>query len=149
MKRFSFRLQKVLDLREAVERKKLGEFGSEQKKLEHEKDKLGLFCREEEIHVQAVRAEQVQPFRIWTQKANHQYLRRIERVIEFQEGQVQTQTRAVVSARLNYIEARRDTKTIEQLRTKKIQEWTIESSREEDKMLDEFAGRMHSGGKEC
>jgi flagellar FliJ protein len=149
MKKFSFRLQKVLDLREAVERKKLGEFGSEQIRLDHEKEKLGLFCREEETHVQAVRTEQAQPFRVWTQKANHQYLKRIEWVIEFQEGQVQTQTRAVATARLNYIEARRDTRTIEQLRTQKLQEWTIESSREEDKMLDEFAGRMHSGGKEC
>ena len=147
MKKFAFRLQKVLDVHKLHEREKLGMLGKEQNLLEMEKMKLELFRRETETHIDSVRAEQGQPFKIWSQNLNQSYSRRIRGIVEYQQGQVVRQHQAVENARTHYIEARRDTKKIEQIKEKRFDDWKKDFDREETNMLDEFASRSHEGNE--
>jgi flagellar FliJ protein len=147
MKKFTFRLQKVLGLRHMQERDKLGKLGREQQTLEAEIVKLELFCRESDEHISAIKTEKEQPFRVWSESVNQNYLLRIRRVVEFQGTQVSRQEHAVSSARSSYIEARRDTKVVERLREKRREDWMREVSMEEGKALDEAAARVHMGDK--
>jgi flagellar protein FliJ len=144
LKKFAFRLQKVLDVRHLHEKEKLGLLGREQKILETEEYKLDLFRRETETHITSVRIEQAQPFKVWSQNLNQSYMRRIKGVVEYQQGQVRNQMQMVETARIRYIEARRDTKTIEQIKEKRHEEWKQEIAREETIQLDEFASRSHA-----
>jgi flagellar export protein FliJ len=141
MKRFAFRLQKILDLRHAREKLKLADLGREQQRLLREQQKLTLFRDEEQSQMDDIRSDRGQPFSIWLQQANCRYLVRIGRVIEFQVGRVHEQTRSVETARGRYVEAHRDTQVLERLRDKRREEWTQETLHEEAVILDEIGSR--------
>jgi flagellar FliJ protein len=141
MKKFAFRLQRVMDLRVAQEKVKLGQLGSEQQRLNQEIHKLDVFRGEQELQIREVQCERMEPFSVWAQTQNCRYLGRISRVIDFQHGRVQAQERSVESARLKYVEARKDTRVLEILREKKWDEWKLDRLREENKILDEVGSR--------
>jgi flagellar FliJ protein len=141
MKKFAFRLERVLKLREAREKMRLGEFGQEQKKLADEQTRLNLFRDERENQIRETKTVREKPFSIWSQGINCRYLQRIERVVEFQQVRVQSQQQAVEQARSKYTEARRDTRILEMLREKKVDEWARETLLDEAKTLDEAAAR--------
>jgi len=141
MKKFQFRLQRVLKLREANEKLKLGELGREQQRLMDEQTRLELFQGEKELQIRETRAVREQPFSVWAQGINHRYLQRIGRVVEYQQTRVNEQKSAVEEARVTYTEARRETRVLEMLRDKKKEEWTREVLSEEAKELDEVGSR--------
>lgn len=141
MKRFTFRLQRILELREAKENAALADLGREQQKLNQEHTKLELFHGEETAQIVDMRSSREQPFPVWMQSANHQYLNRLGRVIEFQTQRVHLQSQNVEFARLKYFDKRKDTRVLEQLREKKHEEWTADVLREEGNILDEVGSR--------
>jgi flagellar protein FliJ len=144
MKKFNFRLQRVLDIREAREKLKLAELGREQQRLLAEQQKLNLFQSEKDMQVSEIKRQREEPFAVWAQTANQRYLQRVARVVEFQEGRVESQGEEVVAARDRYIVARRDTSVMERLREIKREEWNYEALREEGKVLDEVGSRKRS-----
>lgn len=146
MKKFRFRLDRVLDVRKVRQREKLGRLGAETRKLDTEQDKMRIFVNEAGSQTEAVRLEQAQPFTAWVHCSNHRYLDRVRRVIDFQREVVNAQERQVQMARNEYIEARRDTKVLEKLKESKLSVWKQEAEREEIKTLDEHAAANHRGG---
>jgi flagellar export protein FliJ len=146
MKKFKFRLQRVLDIRTVQEKAKLTALGQERIKLEGEQRKLDIFVRESGAQIEQIRQEQSQPFRCWTQQANHRYLKRLDRVIHFQKGAVTEQERQVARARSNYEKAHRDTESLEKVHDKKVDEWKLEVGREECIELNEHGTRSHTNG---
>jgi flagellar protein FliJ len=149
VKKFVFRLQRVLKLREAHEKQRLGEFGREQQRLMEEENKLKLFRTEREMQINEARAERTEPFSAWSQGVSHRYLLRIGNVVDFQQTRVQNQEQSVTRARLRYMDARRDTRILEILREKKTDEWRAESLSEEAKVLDEVGSRKAGGEETC
>jgi flagellar protein FliJ len=141
MKKFAFRLKRVLDLRVAHEKMKLADFGREQQALRSESEKLALFQTEAESQFAEIRADRAAPFAVWNQNVNGRYLARIGRVVEFQSQRVRQQECSVETARLIYLDARRDTRVLEKLRETQWQDWNVESLREENNVLDEVGGR--------
>jgi flagellar FliJ protein len=141
MKRFAFRLQKILELRQAHEKASLAEMGRQLQRLTEENQKLDLFRGEREAQLEESRAVRGETFTAWTQSANSRYLHRVGRAIEFQIQAVQKQERCVAAARNRFRERKRDTDVLEQLRDKKRDEWRQELLREENKILDEVASR--------
>jgi flagellar export protein FliJ len=146
MKKFRFRLQRVLDIRTVQEKMKLTALGQERIKLEGEQHKLDVFVRESNAQIEQIRQEQSQPFRNWTQQANSRYLKRLDRVIHFQKRAVGEQEKQVLRARGNYEKAHRDTESLEKVHEKKINEWKSEINREECIELDEHGTRSHTNG---
>ncbi|HEY3295746.1 MAG TPA: flagellar export protein FliJ [bacterium] len=149
MKKFTFRLQKVLALREAREKLRLGEFGREQQKLQDEQARLELFQTEREMQIRDTRSVREQPFSAWSQGISTRYMQRIGRVVDFQQTRVQTQEQALEQARHRYTEARRDTRILEMLREKKVDEWTRENLLDEAKVLDEVGSRNSQPEETC
>jgi flagellar export protein FliJ len=146
VKRFAFRLQRVLDIRAAREKIKLAEFGKEQQRLAMEREKLNVFANEQESQLVSMRQDQVTPYAAWAQQANSRYLVRIGRVIEYQTGRVESQSQAMETARGRYMAAHRDTQALEKLRESHFREWTSETLREEGRTLDEVGSRKKASG---
>ncbi len=147
MKKFAFRLQRVLDIRAAREKIKLAEFGREQQRLVAEREKLELFTGEKELQLAEMQASVSEPFAAWAQHTNCRYLQRIGRVIEFQAGRVEAQSEAVEGARGRYVAARRDTQALEKLRETHFRDWTVESLRDEGRILDEVGSRKRASSE--
>jgi flagellar FliJ protein len=141
MKRFVFRLQRILELRQAREKASLAELGRELHRLRQENQKLDLFRGELEVQINETRTARADSFAAWTQAVNARYLRRVDRAIEFQTDTVARQERSVEAARSRFHERKRDTKVLDQLRDKKRDEWWTDVLREEAKALDEVGSR--------
>jgi flagellar FliJ protein len=141
MKRFVFRLQRILELRQAREKASLAELGRELQRLTQENQKLDLFRGEEEAQINETRAGRAEPFTAWSQTTNVRYLQRVGRAIEFQTNTVRHQGRSVDAARNRFHERKRDTQVLDQLREKKRDEWRTDALREEAKILDEVGSR--------
>jgi flagellar FliJ protein len=146
MKKFNFRLQRVLDIRTVQEKAKLTTLGQERLKLEGEQRKLDIFVRESGAQIEQIRQEQSQPFRCWTQQANNRYLKRLDRVIRFQKRAVTEQERQVANARGIYEKAHRETEALIKIHDKKVVEWKHDAGREECIELDEHGSRSHANG---
>jgi flagellar export protein FliJ len=146
MKKFKFRLQRVLDIRTVQEKAKLTALGQERIKLDSEQRKLDIFVRESGAQIEQIRQEQSQPFRCWTQQTNSRYLKRLDRVIQFQKNAVNEQEKQVLRARSKYEKAHRDTESLEKVHDKKVDEWKLEVNREECIELDEHGTRSHTNG---
>jgi flagellar FliJ protein len=140
MKKFAFRLKRVLDIRRTPEQLKLTAFGSEQRKLSVEEKKLNLFQSEATSQTLQMRTEQTAPFAAWMKNGNARYLKRISHAVDFQTRAVTNQKKTVEDARTDYLDARRRTQSIEHLRDKQHEEWRMEDLRDESKQLDEFGG---------
>jgi len=141
MKRFAFRLQKILELRQAREKESLAQLGRELQRLTQENQKLDLFRGEQETQIRETRASRAESFTAWAQTANVRYLQRVGRAIEFQTHTVCQQEKSVSAARSRFHERKRDTQVLDQLREKKRDEWRADSLREEAKILDEVGSR--------
>lgn len=149
MKKFAFRLQRVLKLRETHEKLRRGEFGREQQRLMDEQSRLEFFRSERELQMCEARVVREQPFSIWSQGISCRYLHRIGHVVEYQQSRVQNQEHAVEGARTRYTEARRDTRILEILREKKMDEWKREYLLDEGKLLDEVGSRTSALEETC
>jgi flagellar FliJ protein len=141
MKRFAFRLQRILELRRAREKASLAELGRELQRLTEESQKLGLFRGEQESQIRETRASRCESFTAWAQTANVRYLQRVGRAIEFQTQIVCHQEKDVEAARSRFHERKCDTQVLDQLREKKRDEWRADVLREEANILDEVGSR--------
>jgi flagellar export protein FliJ len=149
MKRFAFRLQRILDLREAQEKLRLNELGIEQQRLNQERHKLSVFQGEQELQIAEASQERHQAFSIWSQNLDCRYLQRIGRVIDFQSGRVAMQEQSLEAARVKYVEARKGTRALEILREKKLDDWKLDRLREEGNLLDEAGARKTLEEESC
>jgi flagellar export protein FliJ len=143
MKKFSFRLQRILDLRGAREKQRLSEFGQQQQILKREHDKLDLFHGEQQAQLEEMQLSRAQEFAAWSFQAGQRYVVRIGRVLEMQTQRVHGQEKAVEAARETYLAARRDTSVLEHLRERRREEWEKMIVQEEGKVLDEVGLRRH------
>lgn len=141
MKRFAFRLQRILELRQAREKASMVELGRERQRLQLENERLNLFQNEQKAQLEETKIDRMQVFQAWSQVANSRYLTRVGRAIDFQTQTVHQQERSVEVARHRYQERRRDTQILDQLREKKRDEWRAETLHEEAVNLDEVGSR--------
>lgn len=135
MKRFKFRLQRILDIREqirdearqelAVRNQVLAEQVSILKGLQEEL--VGLDLRQSGI---LTAGELV---------LNGAYSERVKQLIKLQIVRVDEAKAAVDQAREHYIQANKDAKALEMLKDKKRELYTEEMLKEESNQLDELA----------
>jgi flagellar FliJ protein len=135
MKRFKFRLQKIMQLREQIRdeaRQELVRRNSERdheisvlRYLEHEFDRVGL------VEGGTYSANDI--------VAVGDYSERLKIAIDNQKIVVVAAIKAAELALERYIAASKDAKALEMLRDKKLKEFTEETLREEGALLDELA----------
>ena len=143
MKRFSFRLQRILDIRDQIRDELRQELGRRNQELIHQESVLrGL---EDEL-----RRLQVTQDGIVTASElvlTGAYALRVQQLIEGQLVKVEEARLAVFEARERYIQANKDAKALEMLKDKKREEYQQELLKEEINQLDEVASQR-AGAKD-
>lgn len=135
MKRFKFRLQRILDIREQIRDEARQELGRRNAALAHEQSVLrGLEA--ELLRLNAGENGIVTASELLLTGA---YAQRIQKLIEQQALKVEEARKAVVEAQERYIQANRDAKALEMLKDKRRAEYDHEVLKEEINQLDEVA----------
>ncbi len=143
MKRFKFRLQKVLDFREAEKLEKRRELGFRNRDLqiaeEHYENLVdahdGILAAQEEV------------LKMAELQALGAYQERLVRSIEEQEQKVQEAIQAVETAREFYLKSAIDAGALDLVLQRRKSEWTYEWKRFERKVGNEVAIQRHSRRK--
>lgn len=141
---FKFRLQKILEHRETLENIKKGEFGKVQSRLRVEIDRL----TELENAKQAIAKEKEEKSKASItmnelQKYNN-YLMDLSGKIKEQIEVIEQVKQEVEEVRLELIEATKDKKIIEKLKTRDYQEFLYEEKIKEEKENDQFVSYSSS-----
>jgi len=135
MKRFKFRLQRILDIREQIRDEARQELGRRNAVLAHEESVLkGLEA--ELLRLNAGENGIVSASELLLTGA---YAQRIEKLIEQQALKAEEARKAVVEAQERYIQANKEAKALEMLKDKRRAEYDHEVLKEEINQLDEVA----------
>jgi flagellar FliJ protein len=135
MKRFKFRLQRILDIREQIRDEARQELGRRNAVLAHEQSVLGGL-EAELLRLNAGENGIVTASELLLTGA---YAQRIQKLIEQQALKVEEARKAVVEAQERYIQANKDAKALEMLKEKRKAEYDHEVLKEEINQLDEVA----------
>ena len=134
MKKFRFRLERVLQYRELVKRDRKRELAAKTMQLQTEQERLnelGLAWEANGIPSGPIPAEMLQlveRYSMWLKAA-----------IEKQQKTVAEAKQAVEEARNAYIEAAKESEALKTLKTKKREEYLEYYYKEEGKFLDEIS----------
>lgn len=143
MKRFTFRLQRILDIREQIRDEARQELGRRNARLAQEQGVLaGLEAELLRLSSSAdgiVTAGQL--------LLTGAYALRVQKMIEQQVVKVEEARQAVVEAQERYIQANKDARALEMLKDKKRAEYDQEMLKEEISQLDEVAVQRASSRK--
>lgn len=135
MRRFRFRLQKVLELREQIRDEARQELGRRNAELLSEQSRL----RELEEEFQRCQLALDGIVRASEISIRGAYSLRLKQLIEAAVERVALARKRVAEAQERYLEANRDARAMEMLRDKKRAEYDQELLREETAQLDEVA----------
>jgi len=137
MLNFNFKLQKVLEYKETVEKLKQSDYGKAKKKLEEEEDKLNNFV-ESIKSLNEERQESIDKTTICNLKLYNSYLTNLNSRANAQKDVVNETEELVINARTTLIESMREKKTFEQIKSKHYDEFLYQSKREESKLNDQI-----------
>ena len=146
MKKYSFRLARVLRIRKVQEALRHSELTARERALLEQQEKLKLFENERDIQFDSMTLAQKQKMQVTRHLADWKYLGRIARVVEFQGDVVKEFDRGKETAKARYYEAKRRKRALERLSELHHAEWIKEMIREEQKIADE-ASTLRSRGE--
>jgi flagellar FliJ protein len=135
MKRFTFRLQRILDIREQIRDEARQELGRRNALLAQEQSVLARL-EAELLRLNGASDGIVTAGNLLLTGA---YALRVQKMIEQQSVKVEEARKAVVQAQERYIQANKDARALEMLRDKKRAEYDQEVLKEEINQLDEVA----------
>lgn len=135
MKRFKFRLQRILDIREQIRDEARQELGRRNALLAQEQSVLTRL-EGELLRLNGASDGIVTAGNLLLTGA---YALRVQKMIEQQSVKVEEARKAVVQAQERYIQANKDARALEMLRDKKRAEYDQEVLKEEINQLDEVA----------
>ena len=141
MKKFDFRLQKVMEYKEHKEKEKQRELAKAKDRLRSELERLlGLNQRQAFYH-DHVRKINLDKMNLRELSLYQTYLQKLSQEILHQKCQVRTSEENVSESRKKLLESSKEKKTLETLRAKKFQAYRKEMDRTEQKEIDESAKR--------
>lgn len=141
MKKFSFSLQAVLNVRELAEELAKQKLAYAQQQLEAEKEKLRLL-EDEWIGVCGVICRDLEQI-----KQSHYYREVLNNRIESQKCTVSQKQSLLKKARTKVIMAERDRKVLENLKALQVKKYDQMVLAEEQKFLDEIAVLRYAGNE--
>lgn len=142
MKAFRFALEPVLSYRRQVEEAKKRAFALARRAAQEHHHALQRLFAEESSAKEDLRRMESSLLDLSEVLAQRRYLTAIARRIAQGREQLQKRTQEQAAARAAYIGASRDRRVLERLRERRWEEYRVRSDREEQKDLDEVAGRM-------
>lgn len=135
MQRFSFRLQRVLDIREQIR----DELRQELVRKNYERDdELQVLARLEQESLQ-IKIEEGGTYSASELVMFGAYSVRLKQLMEQQQQRVAAAIKQVEEVKERYIEASKEAKALEMLRQKRREEYTEQQLKEDGRQLDELA----------
>jgi flagellar FliJ protein len=141
MKRFTFRLERILRYKIQIEEQKRLFLAARMEELKNNKEKLLKMTREREEYSRQYSSYFNGHIDINRLKIARRFLDKLHVELINQAKKVIETEKKVEKAKLDLIEAMRDRKKFENLKERKLQAYEKESNKEEQKYLDEFAGQ--------
>jgi flagellar export protein FliJ len=133
VKRFKYRLEKVLEYRTMLKDEKLKELLLQNKRL----DQANHTLKELQAAILLNRLEENANLAVEQVGLIAQYSERLEAELEHQKIEVQNAEEAVNIAKSAYIEAHKEAEVLQRLKERKLEEHTAYILKEEEKFLDE------------
>ena len=143
MKRFHFKLQKLLDYRKIREEQAQAEFAKATRVFLLEKEKLRRLEKTLTETFDLFKAEQGKPSSLMMLKMFQDYIDRTREEIRHQAVQVAAAADRRQRCLRLFEEASRRRKVVENLREKKLQQHIEEMLKEEQTFLDDLAGQRY------
>ncbi|HIY57638.1 MAG TPA: flagellar export protein FliJ [Candidatus Tetragenococcus pullicola] len=135
MEKFTFSLTKVLEYRKGQEKQAKRIYAAAQKELNEAEKQL------EDKKIEKDSLLNIQEATINRMQVQQWYLLELNQKIQESIQQIQKLTVQTDKALNRYIEAQKERKVLEKLADKHFAEYQLQANREEQKMLDEMAGR--------
>jgi flagellar FliJ protein len=137
MKRFSFRLQRVLDVKNVMEDLRKRELRTANFDLQQQTGKLASLHEQHGGYQQTLKRQFEQPVTPQSIMLTYQYLQYMGKSIDQQKVQVDNAQSAVQSCTVNLQEAYKEKKILEQYKDKCQEEYKQDFEREETAFIDE------------
>ncbi|WP_425449191.1 flagellar export protein FliJ [Dethiothermospora halolimnae] len=137
MKKFDFRLQKILEYKETIEQTKKTQYSREKRILDKEEDKLNEYVNKKK-HISDERNEKIGRTTVGYLKNSNSYLHEINKAIKKQKKVVDNQKNNLYKAKQKLIESVKDKKSIEKLKEKDYENFLYLQRKEEEKVVDQI-----------
>jgi flagellar export protein FliJ len=136
---FTFRLERLLEVRRLREEIARRDWGVAQRELRDQKRRVLELLLEEDQGKSAVRSIKVKLLNLDQLRLHESYLSSLERRISEARARFQELLKAEAEKRRLTVEARKRVRVLERFREKKRQAYLYEAGRQEQKFLDEVA----------
>ncbi len=144
MKQFQFRLQKVMELKEEIEKQRMMELGEANQAVAHEEQKLcDLHQRDEKCRIQIQEKESkdfIDPVEI---DLYYRYLKQLETAMGVQEYRIERAKAVAEKKRQVLLTATKERKILEKLKERKLSDFTLDLARREQFVLDDLANTAY------
>jgi flagellar FliJ protein len=148
MKKFEFRLQPVLRLRDQAERVKQREFAEAVNEVRRcEGEILHVLSEIDDSH-ESLRHAEMRVIDPWQLIFHRRYLNHLEKQLHRLRGELQALSKKAEARRLELVEASKKKKSLEKLKERRRDEYMYEAGREEQKMFDEIGGVFRQRARE-
>lgn len=148
MKKFNFRLQKVMQVKEEVEKQKMLDLADAKRFVAEEEKRLGHLQSQDEAYRETIErrktAERINPMEM---DLYYRYLRKLGDEIDLQNGRVQDARDKMEKRRQVLLNASKERKVLEKLREKKYTAFRAEVTKKEQNFIDDVATVNHVRGK--
>jgi flagellar FliJ protein len=144
MRRFTFRLEKVRDLRKWKEEISQQHFAAAHQRREEARLRLEYAEAEAELHNQQFGDRISKEFRAGDALVEHRSALRLKQNVADHTDKLQQREQEVEQRRGELVEASRDRKAIETLRERRLDEHKKNVERVEQAILDDVAGQRHA-----
>jgi len=138
-KAFTFRLERLLEVRRLREEIARRDWGIAQRELRDQKRRVLELLLEEDHERSAVRSKKLRVLNLDQLRLHEDYLVGLERRINEARARFQELLRVEAEKRRLCVEARKRVRVLERFREKKRQAYLYEVGRQEQKFLDELA----------
>lgn len=148
MKKFQFRLQRVMEMKEEVEKQRMVDLAEVKKRVTRELEALEKL-REEDQNCRAHIKERGSQKRInpATMDMIYRYLKKLEADIDTQQGKVSDVKDEMEKKRQVLLDAAKERKILEKLKDRKKSDYLSDLSKKEQKTLDEISAVKFSRGR--
>jgi flagellar FliJ protein len=141
VKRFNYRFQRILELKERIEEARKAELGEAVAVLNQEQASLEQLMRTQETYQHLEQPAAPCPVNLLGLNAN--YVLRLQREVLIQLERIEGIQRVVDERRSNLIEATKEKRVYEVLRERAESEYKLQRKRYEQEQLDEVGGQLY------
>lgn len=141
MNKFNFRLERILQYKGQIEDQKLRELAGRMDELETQRKILLEITSKKEAYQEQYSSLFKGPIDVEKLKVTRRFIDKLHRELANQAKKLIECERNVEKAKTNLLEAMRDRKKYENLRSRKHKAYEKDTIRQEQKAIDEFGGQ--------